>query len=427
MQWPWSKQRRRSEAIGIAIEFGQCAAVHLKMGELVNAFPAKGARAGLDELSIWLAQKKLKGVPQYWVLGRDDYRLHLTDAPAVADDELASALKYRICEQQGLAPEKQAVQAVRLPREAYHARQSMAYAASSEGARIRTLVDWSHEQGLALIGISIREMAMLPILRLMQPETSVAILDVSEDKGYLSLFASGALCLNREIHINRQRLAEALQQPDPQLVQPLDEAEPQPDPSPEFPEAEDARADDPGVRLADSLELEPEADAKPSWGSGFSANARALESLQEVQTLEQQPPAQQQSDERSTLALQLSNATQAQRRASESSPILDNLALEIQRSLDYFDSQLGLGLIGQLWVMNQTEIKEDRLQPSLQARISTPVRPLSCHYFHSESVSNLPDNDLMCYAWGGAILAGRTLDTAKVSSGVKPNQSRVSG
>jgi MSHA biogenesis protein MshI len=52
-----------------------------------------------------------------------------------------------------------------------------------------------------------------------------------------------------------------------------------------------------------------------------------------------------------------------------------NLVLEVQRSLDYYESQLGMGQITQLWIMagdiDLTPLV-DAMQPALSAHIEQP-------------------------------------------------------
>lgn len=53
---------------------------------------------------------------------------------------------------------------------------------------------------------------------------------------------------------------------------------------------------------------------------------------------------------------------------------LEALALDIQRSLDYFDSQQGMGLIGQVWVLPPEQDGLDDLLPALERNLNVPLR-----------------------------------------------------
>ncbi|MCY0964178.1 hypothetical protein [Parathalassolituus penaei] len=56
---------------------------------------------------------------------------------------------------------------------------------------------------------------------------------------------------------------------------------------------------------------------------------------------------------------------------------LDYLQLEVQRSMDYFDSQMGMGLINQLWLMPTRGVDADLLLERLEQAFRTPWRLLS--------------------------------------------------
>ncbi|MGB1092635.1 MAG: hypothetical protein ACPGYX_10955, partial [Oceanobacter sp.] len=212
MQWPWQRRRSDSVRLGIARQAGSYAAICLEKGSVTGSFPEQPgvAKDDLESLGRWISSNKLTGAHVDWVLGRDDYHLHLAEAPAVSDEELSDVLKFRLAEQPGFSPEEHVVQAFRLPEQAYHGRMSMAYAVAVEKHRINELVSWCHSFQLTIGQISIREMAMLALLAEQEPETSVAILEFEDEKGSLSLFQHGALYLHRELKVGLDVLSNAL-------------------------------------------------------------------------------------------------------------------------------------------------------------------------------------------------------------------------
>lgn len=62
--------------------------------------------------------------------------------------------------------------------------------------------------------------------------------------------------------------------------------------------------------------------------------------------------------------------------ALDTSASTDALALEVQRSLDYFDSQLGMGMVSQIWVLTPDGDDISATLPALEKAINTEVRPL---------------------------------------------------
>lgn len=56
---------------------------------------------------------------------------------------------------------------------------------------------------------------------------------------------------------------------------------------------------------------------------------------------------------------------------------IDTLALDIQRSLDYFDSQIGMGVVSEIWVLAPDGADINEALPLLERSVNTPVRLLN--------------------------------------------------
>ena len=82
---------------------------------------------------------------------------------------------------------------------------------------------------------------------------------------------------------------------------------------------------------------------------------------------------------------------------------LDVLALELQRSMDYFESQLGLGAVDQLWVMRPdfADITETLLD--LEEYLNTPVGVLSLESHFNRQEDDRPLTASLAMALGGAL------------------------
>ncbi len=63
---------------------------------------------------------------------------------------------------------------------------------------------------------------------------------------------------------------------------------------------------------------------------------------------------------------------------------VDALALEIQRSLDYFDSQIGMGVVSEIWVLAPDGMDVSDALPQLETSVNTPVRLLNPSRYNSE-------------------------------------------
>ena len=87
----------------------------------------------------------------------------------------------------------------------------------------------------------------------------------------------------------------------------------------------------------------------------------------------------------------------------QTSSRIDVLALELQRSMDYFESQLGLGAISQLWVMKPDFVDVTDALGEIEERINTPVRLLSLEGSYNRQDDDLPLTASLAMALGGAL------------------------
>ena len=62
---------------------------------------------------------------------------------------------------------------------------------------------------------------------------------------------------------------------------------------------------------------------------------------------------------------------------AEHSNQVEALALEVQRSLDFFDSQLGMGMVGEIWVLSPDASDIHDVLPELEKQVNVAVRSFS--------------------------------------------------
>lgn len=279
MRWPWQKQSvQDSRCLGIELHQGRGFALWREAGVVRDCYRPQSGENGLDGLAAWIGQQALTGVATVLSLDTLDYELHLVEAPAVSDDELADALRFRMRDVLPQGADNKAIQGFRLPGDAYRQRLDMAFAVVIDHQRIKELVHWCRRQGLVLHSIIIPELSLLHLVAQLEPETAVGVLRLDADDGMIYLYRDGGLYLSRRLNIGTHAL---------------------------------------GVLSVSDRELSLETDSR-----------------------------------------------------------IDALALDIQRSLDYFDSQLGMGIVGQLWVLTPDDTDVSELLPELERSINIPLRSL---------------------------------------------------
>lgn len=279
MRWPWQKQTVQDlRCLGIELHQGRGFAVLRDGGTIRECFRPQPGEQGLDGLAAWIRHQALDGVATVLSLDALDYELHLVEAPAVSDDELGDALRFRMRDLLPQGTEQKVIQGFRMPADAYRQRLEMAFAVVIDHRRIKELVRWCKHQQLALSSITIPELSLLHLVAEMEPETAVGVLRLDADDGMIYLYRDGGLYLSRRLNIGTRAL---------------------------------------GLTSAVEDELSLESDSR-----------------------------------------------------------IEALALDIQRSLDYFDSQLGMGVVGQLWVLVPDDADVSTLLPELERSVNIPVRSL---------------------------------------------------
>ena len=280
MRWPWLKQKSdQSRCIGVELHNGQAFAVLRDTTGVIQSFQPEAGEQGIEALNRWLDQHQLHNLAVTISLDQRDYELHLVEAPNVPDEELSDALCFRLKDMVTQPIESKALQAFRLPQDAYRGRMDMAFAAVIDRSCIEQLVEWAQQQQLYLSEITIPELSILQLVAAMEPETSVGVLRLDNKEGVFYLFQQGGLYMTRAIGVG---------------------------------------TDDLGLSDAQAGELTLETDSR-----------------------------------------------------------LENLALEVQRSMDYFESQLGMGSVGQIWAMVPDDIEMDTVLPELEQAVNTPIRTLA--------------------------------------------------
>lgn len=82
---------------------------------------------------------------------------------------------------------------------------------------------------------------------------------------------------------------------------------------------------------------------------------------------------------------------------------LEKLTLELQRSMDYYESQLGMGSVGQIWALMPDQAEIDNLLPELEQAVNTPVRTLSLESAFNRIQPPSPLTASLATALGGSL------------------------
>jgi MSHA biogenesis protein MshI len=336
-RWPFSK-KRNERWVGINLSSLNPSAVIYSNEGIVDAVTYDQVQ-GIDALALWLKQHVTHGIPAVLVLDDDDYELLLVEAPNVPDEELSAAIEFRIGDLLTQPIEETAIQALRLPSDAYRGRMSMAHAIVCPNETIKKRVRWAQKLHLVVEIITVPELSLLNILAASSIDHGIALLELGPNHGCIRLYQNGALFLTREVEMGIDAL----------------------DINSAF---EKVTVEDAAVEKGDHNDLNLEEMRLDDLTSENSNSGDDLESselqLEEVDD---------------DWAGYKEDYVGFSQKAQVNGQQLENLVLEVQRSLDYYESQLGMGQINQLWLMGgDNDLKDlvDAMQPLFTAHIEQP-------------------------------------------------------
>lgn len=143
---------------------------------------------------------EIEGEQVSYVLNPKDYYLHLVEAPNVHEDELRSAIRWKIKDLLDIKVDDAALDLFRVPEDAYHGR-DMVYVVATAKSKVRSIAEQMEEAGLELAVIDIPELAMHNIARTcLDDSKGVAFMDLRRTGSTMNISIEGELYLTRRIN-----------------------------------------------------------------------------------------------------------------------------------------------------------------------------------------------------------------------------------
>jgi len=299
---------------------------------------------GVEALTSWIKKHVSHEMPAVLVLDDDDYELLLAEAPDVPDEELTAAIEFRIGDLLAQPITDTAIQAIRLPKDAYRGRMSMAHVIASKNETIAARVQWAKELHLSVEVITVPEISLLNVLAASSLDQGIALLKLGPKHGTIRLYQAGALYLTRTIEVGTEALD----------IQHIEET-----PEKTVNTGLNEKIDDIKRNEINLEEMIVEDDINSDFTLTDEIEISELELEEDEQNLE----------------ISEQEYVGFAPKASVNEQQVQSLVLEVQRSLDYYESQLGMGQITQLWLMSgNVDLTHlvDAMQPALTANVEQP-------------------------------------------------------
>lgn len=217
----WLKPSRKGTTIGIELQSdGMALAVlepstgkEMEAGSVSNArllvidyLPYDKNISPAQLLKTWVADRRLTNAVCHIVLGADTYQILLVEPPAVPDEELRGAIRWRLKDLLNIPVEQAALEVFALPADGSRGNKKMVYVVACESKKIKTIIDMTAEAGLMLNSIDIKELALRNlVMRLLPPEQAergVALARIRRGVGSVYIYRTGNLYLGRSFTLN---------------------------------------------------------------------------------------------------------------------------------------------------------------------------------------------------------------------------------
>ncbi len=146
----------------------------------------------------------------YLVLASDDYRLITIEAPAVAADELAEAIRWKIGDLIEFSVDDAVIEHYPLPESKRANSDKMLEIIATPKATIQPLIDLCLNCGLQLNVIDIQETSLRNLAALLpENEQGIAVLHLQKTTGRIIIERQGAIYLSRKLAMGFERLGVA--------------------------------------------------------------------------------------------------------------------------------------------------------------------------------------------------------------------------
>ena len=153
-----------------------------------------------QELHKLVKDLELEGEQVSYVLNPKDYYLHLVEAPNVQEDELRSAIRWKVKDLLDIKIDDAALDLFRVPENAYRGR-DMVYVVATAKSKVRSIADLIEQAGMELAVIDIPELTMHNIARAcLDDRGGVAFMDLRRTGSTMNISIDGELYLSRRIN-----------------------------------------------------------------------------------------------------------------------------------------------------------------------------------------------------------------------------------
>jgi MSHA biogenesis protein MshI len=201
MKWFKPRRRARGHAVLSPLQNGVAALLVRNEGEKVRiqAFAqTDGVALNAMVLNLVAAEAGVKNLPLISLLSQDSYQTIMVDAPSVPDDEIKSAIRWKVKDLLSFHIDDSVLD--HLPVPGGGGRPASLFVVAAQASALRAHVQPYHDAGLMLDVVDIRETAQHNLaMRFMPADYAVAMLHFDAENGLLTFSFGTNLIMSRRI------------------------------------------------------------------------------------------------------------------------------------------------------------------------------------------------------------------------------------
>ena len=161
-----------------------------------------------SQLKRMVSKSGIKGFAVNFVLAPNDYSVMQVEAPEVPDEELKSAIRWRVKDLLDFHIDDAEIEAITLPQSKRPGSPRLMYVIAAKTTRISEIVKQLSGSGLDIKAIDIPELTLRNMTFAdVEENRATAFLYLSKDNSLIEICDNGALCMSRHINMDFSSLS----------------------------------------------------------------------------------------------------------------------------------------------------------------------------------------------------------------------------
>lgn len=206
----WGLFKRQAAVVGIELQEEGVALVALQKQAGVTTVTNMAFIDQADDVSAdiknWVSQQGLTHARCNVAMATDQYQILLVEPPEVPDEELRSAIRWRLKDLITIPLEQAAIDVFALPEDGTRSKKKMVYVVATHAEKVKSVVALATNSGLRLEAIDIGELAMRNLANELicddNSKRGIAVARIRRGGGSVYIYRDGDMYLARSFALD---------------------------------------------------------------------------------------------------------------------------------------------------------------------------------------------------------------------------------